>query len=310
LFYDSESEEEMEPLDKLDPLYLKTEDVEEDLSLDEVIQILEAPAQQGLSKVSYFPFQIFNDSLSYDVETKEVLDVLTPSCYDEDDDFVGNIDEFIHGGKYKWDMIGYDGDPIYDIENHFQKLPLQLSHEVTNDFDIWQQEPDFVQTPKDDLMLCFPNDFRSHLEGFDNCSIEHTGLFYEESYQPSLCSGFDKSEEVISLKRDTCDKIFHLPLITLPRHVTEGMVWRHVPYPKSPLKLNLFLDFEGKLNTSRRSLLSQFSSFPLKNFQSSFQFLPIPSQASDYECPRNPSFRLLESVFQTFLLSRSFPEMD
>jgi hypothetical protein len=43
LFYDSESEEEMEPLDKLDPLYLKIEDVEADLPLDEVIQILEAP---------------------------------------------------------------------------------------------------------------------------------------------------------------------------------------------------------------------------------------------------------------------------
>jgi hypothetical protein len=89
--------------------------------------------------VSYFPFQIFNDSLSYDVESKEVLDVLTPSCYDENDDFVDNIDEFIHVGKRKWDVIGYDGDPIYDIEGHFQKLPLQLSHEVTNNFDIWQQ---------------------------------------------------------------------------------------------------------------------------------------------------------------------------
>jgi hypothetical protein len=31
LFYDSESEEEMEPLAKLDPLYLKVEDVEADL---------------------------------------------------------------------------------------------------------------------------------------------------------------------------------------------------------------------------------------------------------------------------------------
>jgi hypothetical protein len=86
--------------------------------------------------VSYFPFQIFNDSLSYDVESEEVLDVLTPSCYDEDDDFVDNIDEFIHVGKRKWDVIGYDGDPIYDIEGHFQKFPLPLSHEVTNKFDI------------------------------------------------------------------------------------------------------------------------------------------------------------------------------
>jgi hypothetical protein len=101
LFYDSESEEEMEPLDKLDPLYLKTEDVEADLPLDEVIQILEGLAQEGLSKVIYFPFQVFNDSLSYDVESKEVLDVLTLACYDENKDFVNNIDEFIHVGKRK-----------------------------------------------------------------------------------------------------------------------------------------------------------------------------------------------------------------
>jgi hypothetical protein len=148
--------------------------------------------------VSYFPFQIFNDSLPYDVESKEMLDVLTPSCYDEDEDFVDNIDEFIHVGKRKWDVIGYDGDPIYDIEGHSQKLPLHLSHEVTNNFDIWQQEPDLIQTPKDDLMLCSPNDFRSYLEDFDDLSSEHLDLFYEDDYQPPLCSSFDRSKNVFS----------------------------------------------------------------------------------------------------------------
>jgi hypothetical protein len=47
----------MEPLDKLDPLCLKTEDVEADLPLDEVIRTLEAPAQEGLNKVSYFRWE-------------------------------------------------------------------------------------------------------------------------------------------------------------------------------------------------------------------------------------------------------------
>jgi hypothetical protein len=59
LFYDSDSEEEMEPLDKLDTLCLKTEDVEVDLPPDEAIPTLEAPAQEGLNKVSYF--KTFND---------------------------------------------------------------------------------------------------------------------------------------------------------------------------------------------------------------------------------------------------------
>jgi hypothetical protein len=119
LFYDSDNEEEMEPLDKI-------EDVEASLPFDEDIQILEAPTQVEVRKVSYFPFQICNESLSYEVESEEVVDVLTPSCYDEDDDFVDNIDEFIHVGKRKWDVIGYDGDPIYNIEGRFKKFPLPL----------------------------------------------------------------------------------------------------------------------------------------------------------------------------------------
>ena len=74
----------------------------------------------------------------------------------EYDDFVDNIEELIHVGKHNWDVIGYDGDPIYDIEGHLQKFPLQLSYEVTN-FDNWQQGDgmitNFFQTPKDDLVL-------------------------------------------------------------------------------------------------------------------------------------------------------------
>jgi hypothetical protein len=94
--------------------------------------------------VSYFPFQIFNKSLSYDMESEEVPDVLTPSCYDKDNDFVDNFVEFIHVRKRGWDMIRYDGNPMYDIDGPFQSFPLHLSHEVTNNFDIWQQEPDLI----------------------------------------------------------------------------------------------------------------------------------------------------------------------
>jgi hypothetical protein len=88
-----------------------------------------------------------------------------------------------------------------------------------------------IQTPKDDLILCSPNNFLSYLEDFDDCFSEHLDLFYEENYQPSLCSYLDINEEVTSLKQDTCDNIFHPTLITLPHYVIEGMVWKHVPYP-------------------------------------------------------------------------------
>jgi hypothetical protein len=132
-------------------------------------------------------------------------------------------------------------------------------------------------------MICSPNNFRSYLEEFDDYPFEHLDLFHEESYQPSFFSDLDKSEEVTSVKQDACDKVFHLPLITLPHTVTEGMVWKHVPYLKSHVRQNLIPDFRGKLSTSRRSLLSQFSSFPLRNCQSSFQILLILSQASSCE---------------------------
>jgi hypothetical protein len=228
-----------------------------------------------------FPSQIFNDSLPCDAESEEVLDNFTPSCYN---DYVDNIEEFIHVGKRNWDIIGYYGDTIYDIEGHVQKFHLPLSHEVNNEFDIWQQEHDmfanFIQTPKDDLILFSPNNFWSYLEDFDDYSSEHLYLFYEEIYQPSLCSDINKSEEVTYLKQDTYDNIFHLPLITLPCYVTKVMVWKHVPYPKSSIGKNLLLDFRGRLSTSIRSLLSYFSNFPLRNWWSSFRFLIIPSQAS------------------------------
>jgi hypothetical protein len=244
-------------LDELDPLYYEAEDVgasHEDealmlsLPFDEVIQVFDAPAQEEMNMVSCFPFQDFEDALFCDLESEEVLeeplDVLSPSCYDKGNDMVDNIDEFIHVGKRKWDVIGYDGDPIYDIEGHFQMFPLQLSYEVTTNFDIWQQGDDIVtdvfQAPKGDLVLCSPDDFRSYLEDFDEYSFEHLDLFYEEDYQPPLCSDLDKGEDIACLKQDTCDKVFQLPSITLPRYVTKDAVGKHVPCPKFSLGQKAF----------------------------------------------------------------------
>jgi hypothetical protein len=295
LFYDSESEGEMESWGKIDPPCCKVEDVEashEDkimmhaLPLDEVIQILEAPAQAELNMVSCFPFQDFDDALFYDLENEEVLeeplDVLSPSCYNKGNDFVNNIDEFIHVGKRKWDVIGYDGDPIYDIERHFQKLPLQLSYEDTTNFDMWQQGDDMVagdfQVPKGDLALCSQDDFRSYLEDFDEYSSEHLNLFHEEDYQPLLCSDLGKGEDVACLKQGTNDKVFQPPLITLPHYVT-----KHVPCLEFSLGQSLLLEFKGRLKTLRRSLLSHYFSLPLGNFWSSFRFLLVPSWTSDCE---------------------------
>ena len=66
-------------MDKIDPLYYEFEDVErshEDetimhfLPFNEVIQILEAPAQEEVNMVSYFPFQESDNALFYDLESE------------------------------------------------------------------------------------------------------------------------------------------------------------------------------------------------------------------------------------------------
>jgi hypothetical protein len=74
------SEEEMESSGKVDPPCCTVEDVGEShedetmMHVEEVIQVLEAPAQEEINTVSYLPFQNFDDSLFYDLESEEVLD--------------------------------------------------------------------------------------------------------------------------------------------------------------------------------------------------------------------------------------------
>jgi hypothetical protein len=244
---------------------------------DEAIQGPIPLAQDEENEVNHFPFQVFDDALFYDLEGEEMLedpfDVLNPSCYDKSNDVIDNIDESIHVGRRKWDVIGSDENPIYDMEGHFHLLSLQQSYDVRNNFDVWQQDDDIItdvsQAPKGDLALCSPNNFWSYLEDFDEYSFEHLDLFYEEDNQPSLCSDLDKGEDVACLKQGTCDKASQLTSTTLPRYVTKGVVVKHVPCPKFSLGQSLPLEFKGRLNTLRRSLLSQSFSFPLKNCQSS-----------------------------------------
>jgi hypothetical protein len=160
-------------------------------------------------------------------------------------------------------------------------LPLQLSYEVTNDSDIWQQGNDIVtDISKGDLVLFSPDDFRSYLEDFDEYSFEHLDLFYEEDYQPPLCSDLDRGEDNAFPKQGTCDKVLQPPSITLPRYVTKGVVGKHVPCLEFSPGQSLLLEFKGRLNTLRRSLLSQSFNLPLRNCQSPSRFLLVPSQTS------------------------------
>jgi hypothetical protein len=185
------------------------------------------------------------------------LNASNHACYDTDSDIV-DIDEFIHVGRRKWDVVGFDMDPIYDIANHFQVFPSQLSLQDTFDFDQWKQGDDIFthifQTPKDDLVPCFSDDFRSYLEGFDEYSFEHLDSFHEEDYQPPLCSGLDRSKDVVCLKKDPCDNFLQPPPITSLCCVSRGVVGRYVFCIELPLGKTL--ESKGWLNTSRIGLSS------------------------------------------------------
>jgi hypothetical protein len=118
------------------------------------------------------------------------LGVLDPTCYDKGDDVIDNIDEFIHVGRCKWDVIGHDGDPIYNIEGNFQLFPLQQPYVIATDLDVWKCKDvmitDLLQPPKDGLLYHSHDDFWSYFGEFDAYSFEHLNLFYEENIQPLL----------------------------------------------------------------------------------------------------------------------------
>jgi hypothetical protein len=210
---DSKDEEEKKALNEDDPCCAIKEiglpiDKEGVIPEDETImhaentKVLEVPAQE--ETVSYPPPLVFDDALPCDEkeEEDEFSNLSNPACYDTDSDIVDNIDEFIHVGRRRWDIVGYDLDPIYDTEGHLQTLPLQLPQQITSDQ--WQQGDEVFtctfQKTKDDLVPYFSDDFQSYLEIFDEYPSEHLDSFHEDDCQPPLCSDFNTSKDIVCLE--------------------------------------------------------------------------------------------------------------
>jgi hypothetical protein len=127
--FNSKDEEEMEASDEVEIPCCAIEDKkvvheDEEMTHAENIELLEVPAQE--ETVSYLPILNFDDALPCDEKEgeDEFSNLANPAYYDTDSDTVDNIDEFIHVGRRRWDIVGYDLDPIYDTENHLQLLPL------------------------------------------------------------------------------------------------------------------------------------------------------------------------------------------
>jgi hypothetical protein len=233
--FNSKDEEEMEvPCCAIED----KEAVHEDEAITHVenIELLEVPAQE--ETVSYPPILNFDDALPCDEreEEDEILSLTNPACYDTNSDTVDNIDEFIHVGRRRWDVVGYNLDPIYDTEDHLQLFPLQLSRQIT--YDQWQQGDEVFtcsfQNTKDDLVPYLSDDFQSYLEMFDEYLTEHLDPICEDDCQPPLCSFFDTSKDIVCLKKFSHDFSPQPPVITLPGFSIKGVVGKYLFYVEFP----------------------------------------------------------------------------
>jgi hypothetical protein len=262
---DSKEEEEMEASDEIEAVH-----GDEETTHAENTTVLEVPAQE--ETVSYPPLIIFDDALPCN-EKEEEDESSNPACYDTDTD-IADFDEFIHVGRRRWDVVGYDLDPIYDTENHLQLLPLQLSQQFTNNQ--WQQGDDVFtcsfQNTKDDLLPYLSDDFQSYLEMFDEYPTEHLDPTYEDDCQPPLCSNFDTSKDIVCLKEVTHDFSSQPPVIALPCFSIQGVVGKYlfcVEFPPGQT-----LDFKGWLGNA---ISNQFFNLLLIMCQSSTKLLSILS---------------------------------
>jgi hypothetical protein len=133
---------------------------------DEVIQASIPPAHEEENMVIYNPSQVFDVVSFHDSESEyvieEPLDALNPSWYNESNDVIENIDDFIDVGRCKWDMTcyGFNGDTIYDIEGHFQFPLLEKPYVIATDSYVWQSNiPSLPQaghaTPRTHLLAYF-----------------------------------------------------------------------------------------------------------------------------------------------------------
>jgi len=99
---------------------------------------------------------------------------------------------------------------------------------------------------------CFPNDFRSYLEDFDEYS-KHLDLSYEDDYLLPLCSCLVRSKSIVCLKKDSHDFSLQTLVITLTCFCIKGVVGKYTFHVEFPLRKNL--DSKGWFGTTSLSQL-------------------------------------------------------
>jgi hypothetical protein len=170
LFYDLEKEEEMKSSNEEDLPCSTVEDegATEDKTMMHVedTQFLKSPSQEETNTISYPPLHDFDNSLLYDLGNEEDMDeplnFLNASCYDTDSDIVNimisyMLEDIVSGMWLIMVWTPFNTPTIQTLQTIISKcLSLQLSQQVTLDFDQWQQGDDTItdtfQTPKVDLV--------------------------------------------------------------------------------------------------------------------------------------------------------------
>lgn len=231
--------------------------------------------------------------------------------FDEEHD--GHIDDFLHIGRHSWDIscFHFDGDPIYDTDEDFrvktaELLPLEHTSMYINDSSFGQQEDDMFiylfQPPRNDSLQHSHDDLQSYPRRCDTYPFEHSGLFYEEGFQPPLCldpseHSCEKSyEAVIFPGQQEFHSINFQSSVSSSSHqyIAEDTAgncifgamekWSCQPVVcckdfQPHLECQHALSWEQK-GISRPEFVPHFSSaFFLGNHQVFFRFLLIPSQA-------------------------------
>jgi hypothetical protein len=126
------------------------------------------------------------------------LDALDPSYHNKGDDVIENIDDFIHVGRHKWDVIcsSLNRDPIYEIKGHIQIKNVELFYSeqpyaIAIDLDVCQHEDDIIKKNPNHLGVNYCNILAmiySHVLEVWTHIILSTWIYYMNNIFNHLCA--------------------------------------------------------------------------------------------------------------------------
>jgi hypothetical protein len=123
-----------------------------------------------------------------------------------------HIDDFIHVGRHRWDVVYFifDRDPIYEVEYGPQEKGVELSFSEDRSSCIYDSD---IRQPNDDVVTNLFYPFESDLSQYtqDESSLGNcdTNILYKDFQSPS-CLNSDEYKVVARLEQSKIEKqCFH-----------------------------------------------------------------------------------------------------